>query len=194
MMFIPTLILGQEDKKEAKKPDSFSMKEKGFFSETAIGENYGNTSYGYKTNGFAFSTMGGYQYRDLAAGIGVGLENWFDRYAFPVFSSIRYYFSRGKTAPYISINGGYCFGSGSDPDPYNYDMLYYAQNENVMGPFGSAHFGIRRAFGKDFALVFSTGARYQNAKVTYYSYPLNQDVTEVSEYYRFEIRLGVYFN
>ncbi len=199
LLLIAPLCNGQEEEKSSKmgrKSSTFVMKEKGFFSETALGANYGNNANGYKTSGFVFNTTVGYQYRDFALGIGVGTESWFETFAFPVYSSFRYYFSRNKMAPYLALNGGYCFGQGKREGVY-YDFApypYYPNTIGVNGPFGSIHFGIRRSIGENFALVLSSGARYQHSKEEYYSYYLNQNVTEISEYYRFEVRLGVYFN
>lgn len=198
LLFFGFMVFGQETiTKVSDAPGENSskmIKNKGFFSETLLGGNFGNSTYGNRTGGFAFGSTAGYQFGNVALGIGVGLESWFEAFALPTYLTGRYYFSKSKTAPFLALNGGYCFGGKTNQDQMIYYDYYYPVQNTVNGAFGSAHFGVRRALADDFAIVLSTGARYQYSQSEYFSYYANQKVKEVFEYYRFEIRVGVFFN
>lgn len=145
-----------------------------FYGRGSVGLMVGNLSSG------SAQISSGYRFKcGLEAGVGLGVESFYERYA-PLFGEVRYNVGSGKTQPFVGFMGGFLFQLNG----------YYA-NSSVNGTLG-AQFGLTHFFNKHIGLSTSVGYRYAALNQGYY-YLHTYFAPEqyVISNHRAEIRIGL---
>lgn len=96
---------------------SFAQKSSDFVMSAELGfvkgvgverHNYGIAAFNYDYKISRLSTIG--------AGVGVGVtDGTYDRFIFPVYARMKFYFLEAKVSPFFLMNAGYTFSSGHKP-------------------------------------------------------------------------------
>jgi hypothetical protein len=83
---------------------------------------------GQSTTEFQLQTINGVSYKNLTAGLGVGLDNYYEQ-TFPFFVDLRKRFSKKESAPFVYADAGYSFISKNSMTEWEMDRkggAYYA--------------------------------------------------------------------
>lgn len=135
-------------------------------------------------------TIGGYRFNPhLAAGLGVGIEN-FEIPLAPVFAEGRYYvLKKGRFSPFVALQGGYAIPLKNYRD---------FENEwiNKGGIMANANIGLRNYINSNLGLVVSAGFRHQQSvsKQVYWWFTDTDEASLIHRYNRFVFRIGLVFN
>lgn len=118
----------------------------------------------------SFTFTNGYMFNEhWAAGAGVGYEV-FDHNLFPLFAELRYTLWDDKISPFVTIKGGYSFGSFK---ARNFDQLYLnwfpyhvydAELRHYGGFMVHPEIGVKVPLSENSDLLFTAAYRFQKTK------------------------------
>lgn len=129
----------------------------------------------------SFQIVNGYEFnKHWAAGLGIGVENFYGQNYFPLFIDSKYTLLDQPFSPFCSVNLGY------DLPTENFER-------NKGGFMGTGRIGIQHQLGNHFGLITSAGYRYAYIKQNEWAWWGNNWVEEIREINRFEFRFGFIF-
>ena len=163
---------------------------RGFVNQTEFGILMGRATPIYSTVGvnklnFTMQSFNGYQFSNrFAAGVTVGLD-WYSSYqVVPVEAGIRLDFpSKKRVSPYFGLDAGYGFMWLQNP-PSGYKFS--------GGLTYNPSFGLKIDLGKESALTFSIGYKYQKVAARFVG-DFDYILDSTNEYNRFSLRTGISF-
>jgi len=166
-----------------------AFKNKGYFNETSMGFMLGNDRWGSLTGNFTMLMNQGIILREkIGLGVSAGVETWNSALRFPAIFNARYYFGSGELNPYVGVRGGYMI-SGKIKIDENIDPWWSSIPDNSHGPTTGFQVGIRKGLDQSFGISGSIGFRYQK-----FIRDTGWGGINYTDMYRFEARIGLFFN
>lgn len=83
------------------------LKQKGYYHNSLLGLQMGNSGYGYTPVTFAYNMVNGYRIKKHHLGVGLGIESHLGNWYAPVYADYSYHILKGRTSPMLGINGGF---------------------------------------------------------------------------------------
>jgi hypothetical protein len=112
---------------------------------------------GESKTAFHLQSVNGIQYKNLFAGIGVGLDYYKYR-SIPLFIELRKYFGATKNQFFVYADGGANFVWAKSNGAYNNTVKYYP------GFYGNAGIGYKAVFKNGMGILLSAGYSYKKIK------------------------------
>lgn len=187
---IQSMNVGEE--KVLKK--NFDIKERGYFNNTLLGPQFGNSRYGETQATFALNTVNGYKIKGHHPGIGLGLEKHACKWYAPIYAEYSYRFLKNSFRPLIGVNGGIMVPLRKDK--YRESNSQYDYKNGV---FAGARIGFAAYTGPHFGLLLNLTYRYirlEDASYIpgyYYAYA-RPEFTGSAELHRIGVMVGILIN
>lgn len=105
---------------------------------------------------FSFSTVQGFRYKSaFALGIGLGVDEYSEGKAYPLFVHTRVYMSDRKYSSYLFMDAGYSFAITDYTTTYTYRGKFFEVGVGLISPTNSGLVwfidgGIQRLWGRDY--------------------------------------------
>ena len=167
----------------------FDIKQKGYFHNSILGLQFGQSEFGALHINFAYSMVNGYRIGKHHMGIGLGAETHIGKWYAPVYADYSYHIMSGHFSPVIGINGGFMVPMG---DIYN-DRYNYTE-----GSFLGGRVGILSYSNPHFAIMLNLTYRYiRLGGASYSDFRFNNDsgaITGSADLHRIGFMLGFVLN
>ena len=151
--------------------------ESGFYNIFSFGLFGGSDVSGNLTivNGYRFNPH-------WSAGLGIGVEAFYDRNYAPIFLEGKYNLLKKGSTPFINIGFGYDL-------PFEYTKI------NKGGFFGQGLIGIQHELGQHFGIITGIGFRYGQLQVQNWNWwgGIDGNIKTIYEINRFDFRFGFIF-
>ena len=148
-------------KKEVVK-SRFNLKSKGYYNNTLIGPQFGQSQFNETQVTFAFNTVNGYKINGHHAGVGLGLENHAGNWYVPIYADYSYHILKGRFSPLVGINGGFMA-------PFKSESERYSSYDYAKGTFAGGRIGFVAYSNAHFAFTFNVTYRYIHLSGSKYS-------------------------
>jgi len=117
-----------------------------------------------------------------AAGVGFGVESFYNRFYLPVFFEGKYNLLKKSSTPFINLGFGY-------------DFPFQFTDNSRGGVFGQGLLGFQHQLGEHFGIITGIGFRYGRLEVENWNWWGGGDgsVKTIYEINRFDLRFGFIF-
>ncbi|HKL02684.1 MAG TPA: hypothetical protein VJ911_03375 [Cryomorphaceae bacterium] len=85
---------------------NFDIKQKGYFHNSFLGPQWGQTENSGTTISFSYNMVNGYRVGNHHMGLGLGMENHAGNWYVPIYADYSYHILKGHFSPIIGVNGG----------------------------------------------------------------------------------------
>lgn len=139
----------------------FDLKSKGYYNNTLLGPQFGQSQFNETQVSFALTTVNGYKINGHHAGLGLGLENYAGNWYAPIYADYSYHILKGSFSPLIGVNGGFMVPLRSESERYS--RFDYAKGSFVGGRIGfvaysNAHFAF--TLNITYRYIHLSGSKY----------------------------------
>ncbi len=86
---------------------NFDIKEKGYFHNSLLGPQWGQTENSSTQITFAYNMVNGYRIGNHHIGLGLGFEKHVGNWYIPIYADYSYHILKGHFSPVVGINGGF---------------------------------------------------------------------------------------
>lgn len=161
---------------------NFDVKSKGYYNNTLLGPQFGNSQNNNTQISFAFNMVNGYKTNGHHAGVGLGLENHVGNWYVPIYADYSYHILKGSFSPMVGINGGFMVPLNNDSYGSNFNKYNYEKGGFIGGRIGfAAYKGPHFAFllNLTYRYIHLSGASYASPFADGYSFTGSADLHRV---------------
>jgi len=117
-----------------------------------------------------------------AAGLGLGVEEFYGRWYMPLFIEGKYNLLKKGSTPFVSLGFGY-------------DLPFEYTDRNKGGFFGQGFLGFQHEIGQHFGIITGIGFRYGKLEVENWNWwgEISNPTKTIYEINRFDLRFGFIF-
>lgn len=137
------------------------LKSKGYYNNTLLGPQFGQSQFNETQVTFAFNTVNGYKIDGHHAGVGLGLEKYTGNWYAPIYADYCYHILKGKFSPLVGVSGGFMVPARSDSerhDRYDYDKGGFIGGRIGFAAYNNEHFAF--TLNVTYRYIHLSGSKY----------------------------------